>query len=257
MGAPARAYGRRVPRVASRFQVRLKNHRPSDRDIVDDLHRVARACGRRSLSYTMYAQRGAFGPNTVTRRFGSWNAALAAAKLPILIDRDVSDRALFENLARVWRKLGRQPIFQDLVKSAGLSRYAARPYVTRFGSWNKALIAFAAFAKGKPVGRRVRTAQRTRTPARPRKHSPRRINARLRSRVLIRDNCQCRMCGISPLKDPAVTLQVDHILPWSRGGRTVLGNLQTLCAPCNGGKGDLMLRPSRTATRLVRSAGGL
>lgn len=234
-------------RRAPRFQVRLKNHRPGDRDIVDDLRRVARACRRRSLSYALYAERGAFGANTVTRRFGSWNAALAAAKLPILIDRNVSDRALFENLARVWRQLGRQPIFQDLVKSAGLSRYATRPYVTRFGSWNKALIAFAKFVKGKPVGRRVRTARKTRRQRQPRPHSPRRINARLRSRVLIRDNCQCRMCGISPLKDPSITLQVDHILPWSKGGRTVLGNLQTLCAPCNSGKGDLMLPRLRTA----------
>jgi len=196
----------------------------------------------------MYAECGAFGPNTVTRRFGSWNAALAAANLPILIDREISDRALLENLARIWRKLGRQPIFHDLVKSAGLSRYAARPYVTRFGSWNKALIAFAAFLKSKPIGRRPGSARKTRKQRRRRRlHSPRRISARLRSRVLIRDNCQCRMCGTSPLKDPAITLQVDHILPWSKGGRTVLGNLQTLCAPCNSGKGDLMLRRLRTA----------
>lgn len=234
-----------MPRKTIRLEVRLKNIRPTDRDIVDDLRRVARSCGRQPFTYAVYAERGAFGANTVTRRFGSWNAALGAAKLPVLIDREVSDRALLENLARVWRKLGRQPIYHDLVKGDGVSRHAARAYVSRFGSWNKALIAFAAYASGRPLARRVHTAPKTRRRRRPRRHSPRTIGARLRSRVLIRDNCQCRMCGTSPLKDPQVILQVDHILPWSRGGRTVLGNLQTLCAPCNGGKGDLMLRPLR------------
>ena len=82
-----------------RFQINLKNHRPSDREIVADLRRWARRCGRRAFSYAAYRERGRFGANTVARRFGSWNAALAAAKLPVRIDRDVGDRALFENLA--------------------------------------------------------------------------------------------------------------------------------------------------------------
>lgn len=236
-----------------RFQVRLKNHRPGDRDIVDDLRRVARACGRQPFTYAAYAERGAFGANTVTRRFGSWNAALVAAKLPVLIDRDVSDRALFDNLARVWRRLGRQPTYHDLIKSDGVSRYASRAYVSRFGSWNKALLAFAAFTNGKPVGRRARFLRKAGRRTRPRRHAPRTINARLRSRVLIRDNCQCRMCGTSPLKDPQVTLQVDHIVPWSKGGRTVPGNLQTLCARCNVGKSDLTHK--RGSARPIRSAG--
>ena len=57
--------------------------------------------------------------------------------------------------------------------------------------------------------------------------------------MLIRDNCLCRMCGASPAKDPGVTLHVDHIVPWSKGGETMLSNLQTLCAMCNIGKGTL------------------
>ena len=166
---------------------------------------------------------------------------------------DTGDRALFENLARVWRRLGRQPVYPDLVKSGGVSRYAARAYVTRFGSWNKALIAFATFANGRPVARRVRTVAKAGRGRKSRRLSPRTINARLRARVLIRDNCQCRMCGTSPLKDPTVTLQVDHIVPWSKGGRTVPGNLQTLCARCNVGKSDFTQR--RNAARPARSAG--
>jgi 5-methylcytosine-specific restriction endonuclease McrA len=49
------------------------------------------------------------------------------------------------------------------------------------------------------------------------------------------------MCGASPAKDPAVTLHVDHIEPWSKGGTTTLDNLQTLCSTCNIGKADCTL----------------
>jgi len=65
------------------------------------------------------------------------------------------------------------------------------------------------------------------------------INLRLRFKVFLRDHFKCCACGASPAKDPAVVLHVDHILPWSKGGETVLDNLQTLCAKCNLGKSDL------------------
>ena len=62
---------------------------------------------------------------------------------------------------------------------------------------------------------------------------------RLRYEVLARDHFTCRYCGASPKKDPEVTLHIDHIIPWSKGGKTVLDNLQTLCSKCNLGKSDL------------------
>ncbi len=35
-----------------------------------------------------------------------------------------------------------------------------------------------------------------------------------------------------------VELHVDHTVPWSKGGETVLGNLRTLCSDCNLGKSN-------------------
>lgn len=66
-------------------------------------------------------------------------------------------------------------------------------------------------------------------------------STRLRFEVLYRDKFTCRFCGASPTKDPSITLHIDHIIPWSKGGFTTLDNLQTLCSKCNLGKSDLMI----------------
>jgi hypothetical protein len=233
--------------MQSPFRVRLYNRRPTRDDMLADIRQVARGRKRRRMTYGLYVQHGSFSTNTIAHHFGSWSAALIAAGLPTNIDRSVAETDLFENLAAVWRALGRQPAIRDMVKRSGVSRFAAAAYESRFGSWNKALLAFQAFIGGKrPVRESAdKSKGRQERPARPR--SPRQINWRLRATVLIRDNCLCRMCGASPAKDPAVTLHVDHIVPWSKGGKTVLANLQTLCATCNIGKGALT--ESRLATR--------
>lgn len=57
------------------------------------------------------------------------------------------------------------------------------------------------------------------------------MNDYIRYNVLKRDNFSCQICGITA-KDGA-KLQVDHIIPVSKGGKTVMSNLQTLCERCN------------------------
>lgn len=58
----------------------------------------------------------------------------------------------------------------------------------------------------------------------------------LRYQVLERDMGRCRLCGRSRHQD--AVLHVDHILPFSLGGMTILDNLRTLCGECNLGKGN-------------------
>jgi 5-methylcytosine-specific restriction endonuclease McrA len=62
---------------------------------------------------------------------------------------------------------------------------------------------------------------------------------RLRWRVLHRDRFTCCGCGRSPATTIGVELQVDHTVPWSKGGETGLENLQTLCSKCNLGKSNV------------------
>ena len=67
----------------------------------------------------------------------------------------------------------------------------------------------------------------------------REVNLRLRFKVMQRDNFKCCICGASPATNPSIELHIDHIVPWSKGGETLLENLQTLCSNCNYGKSNL------------------
>lgn len=58
----------------------------------------------------------------------------------------------------------------------------------------------------------------------------------LRYDVLKRDHFRCQICGAS--QTDGVKLHVDHIVPVSKGGKTELSNLRTLCDMCNLGKSD-------------------
>lgn len=62
------------------------------------------------------------------------------------------------------------------------------------------------------------------------------MNDDIRYNVLKRDNYSCQICGATA-KDGA-KLHVDHIIPVSKGGKTVMNNLQTLCERCNIGKSN-------------------
>ncbi len=239
-----RAQARRRTAIGGRqFQIRLRPRNAPDRDLLADLRRVARERGR--LTVGVYHAHGRFAVGTVSGRFGSWNAALAAAGLPANKLHAIPDLDLFENFAEVWRKLGRQPSREDLRKRPGPSRFSCGPYRSRFGSWRGFLLAFADHVGAAIAGGRARRPR----PRRSRRAagSRRSLSPGLRATVLIRDNCLCRMCGASPAKDPDVTLHVDHIVPVSRGGPTTLDNLQTLCAACNLGKADLLPAPARAA----------
>lgn len=56
-----------------------------------------------------------------------------------------------------------------------------------------------------------------------------------RWKVLVRDNFTCQYCGA---KAPEVHLEVDHLIPKSKGGSDTIDNLITSCWECNRGKRD-------------------
>lgn len=64
------------------------------------------------------------------------------------------------------------------------------------------------------------------------------ISPGLRKQIFMRDGYRCVHCGAMPSDGRHVFLEVDHVIPVSRGGTDDPGNLQTLCHVCNSGKSD-------------------
>lgn len=204
----------------------------TDAELIADLRRVAELLRSPSVSRPQYVRHGKFGATTMHTRFGSWNKALVAAELPLIHENNISDERLFDNLLALWQHFGRQPRRSDLMHE--VSEFSQGPYNRRFGSWTAALEAFVNYANSSgaesPVvhaGSSVRATGRD-------------PSLRLRWRVLQRDHFKCCACGVSPAVTLGVELQVDHTVPWSKGGDTVFDNLRTLCSKCNMGRGNLL-----------------
>ena len=61
------------------------------------------------------------------------------------------------------------------------------------------------------------------------------VSNRIRFAIYKRDGYRCRKCGRK-----TNDLEIDHILPISKGGKTCIDNLQTLCRSCNSAKSDFI-----------------
>jgi len=57
----------------------------------------------------------------------------------------------------------------------------------------------------------------------------------LRKQIMERDNYTCQICG--KYMPDEVGLQIDHIIPVVKGGKTIPSNLRVLCDKCNRKKG--------------------
>ncbi len=64
------------------------------------------------------------------------------------------------------------------------------------------------------------------------------VTSKKRWLVLVRDKFTCQFCGRSA---PNVELEIDHIIPKSKGGKARLDNLQVSCVQCNRSKQDMLL----------------
>lgn len=64
------------------------------------------------------------------------------------------------------------------------------------------------------------------------------MTSSLREKIKNRDGYTCKICGLSVKDEKNLLLEIDHIVPLSRGGITSEDNLQTLCWRCNRSKGS-------------------
>ncbi|MEW6894498.1 HNH endonuclease signature motif containing protein [Trueperella pyogenes] len=67
------------------------------------------------------------------------------------------------------------------------------------------------------------------------------MTQKLRNTIKQRDDYTCQICGLSTYDEPNLLLEIDHIVPVSRGGLSTEKNLQTLCWRCNRSKSNKIL----------------
>jgi 5-methylcytosine-specific restriction endonuclease McrA len=225
------------------FELEEYHRNIPDQVLIQDLLEVARSGKKDTVTMDEYGTKGKYHPTTLVRRFGSWPKALNRAGLKESRSKlNISDEELFENLKNLWIHLARQPRYKECKKP--LSRYSARTYDNRFGSWRRALEALIEFIKEGPEEENGEDQRQQESKTAPQcakpvtRRSKREISERQRFRILLRDGFRCLSCGRSPIQSPGIELHVDHIIPWSKGGETVDENLQTKCKECNLGKGN-------------------
>jgi len=215
-----------------------KQHNISDEELISDIKRVALEIAPLKLTQKKYNEKGKYTAETIRKRLG-WNRILEDLDLETHYQLDISEKELFENLETVWITLGHAPGRRDMIKP--LSRYSESPYKNRYGTWRKALEAFVEYinadSKQSPEAEEdvedTSVTERLKVPFR---HKTKRdISDRLKVRVLIRDGNRCRLGGETVTGD---NIHFDHIIPWAKGGETVVENIQVLCAKHNLAKGD-------------------
>ena len=221
--------------------------------LLADMARVAKELNNPKITAADYDKHGQWSSVTILKRFGGWNKAKKKAELEIGRVYNTSTEEYLENILDLWTLLGRQPKYSEVISPN--SKFHGTSYANKFGSWKAALENFIEYVNSDSEKEiiddeemsevvELNEVNSTNLQAKEKeikiKRTPRGINQRLRWIVLKRDNFSCKKCGRSPAKDLNTILHIDHIIPWSKGGETVIENLEVLCEQCNLGKSNLL-----------------
>jgi 5-methylcytosine-specific restriction endonuclease McrA len=250
----------------------------SDEEILDRIRDVSKRLaplGKSAIAGADIEANSEISQSMMYRRFGSVSAALRKAGVEqASLGRRYTEDEVFENLLKVWTRYGRPPTAVEMDNPP--SAVGQHTYIKRYGGWRKALKAFVeranSEADGDPevnheqapmrsaehlnlaespttgtpskgntspasqIGARPPVTRHTQTNVRP--EDRREPGIGVRFKVLQRDNFRCLGCGRSPATELGCILHVDHIVPFSKGGKTTFDNLQTLCSHCNVGKSN-------------------
>jgi hypothetical protein len=215
------------------FNEKAPRTRFSDDQILESLREL---CARKGGAFTMLEYDAWDGrccsALTIEVRFKGWRRALAAAGMRARSGQ-YSREELMEILEETWRKLGRPPGHLTLPR---IGKVSVQPYTRAWGSLRNACHRLARFHRGEITRDELVAADPAARPARS-------LALKVRWSVFKRDGRRCCVCGRSGA-EKGVKLEVDHIVPVSKGGTDAMENLRTLCFECNRGKG-----PRRGAAR--------
>lgn len=229
--------------------------------LLAELEKLAQRDRTGILTFDRYRELGGlYSIGTFQKHFGSWRAVVEKIGRRHGHTGRYSDEELFAEMQRLWEMYGRQPTYKEMNKEGAIS---SKAFQNRFGTWIRAVHAFCEDRSPndeniedkcrsedgmEPLHKPESPEQPVIPPEEPINlklepiilNTPRAPSVRLRFRVFQRDNFRCLVCGRSPANHLGLELQIDHIIPYSQGGPTVLDNLRTLCKDCNLGKSDIM-----------------
>ena len=208
----------------------------SNEDLLIDLESIIKHLNSQTITIKEYDKFGSHSSSTIIRRFGSWSAALKLIGISPS-NTFYTKEELLDNIRDVWLIKGEQPTRRDM-DNQSISKISSGTYLRTFGSWYNALDEFVHYMSDvesdiNPIVKISKDGIKHFTKREP--------SDRLKAQVLARDGNKCRLCGVE-CNDGLHKIHFDHIIPWSKGGETVLENLQVLCSDCNLAKGNLELK---------------
>lgn len=201
----------------------------SDDEILNELKKIAHQLGRDELAIEdINSNSNIISPYILRSRFGSFKAAIVEASLKITQHgKRYSDIECFENLLKTWTYFGRQPTHEEMKKSP--SMVGPKAYVKRFGSWKKAIETFIQTVNsGNSLELQIPKLERAAKIISSNganmivsKEDRREIPLGLRFKIFKRDSFKCKICGRSPAKNFEIELHIDHLIPFTKGGKTI------------------------------------
>lgn len=237
------------------FQRKQINEMPESK-ILEELEKAARHFNYIEFGRRDFDKIASISSSTVRKHYdGSWTKGLEALKKylqqkgldlsprPFAPNRILSDKELFDEMERIWNKVGQRPSRTEWEMFEPKISY--NTYKRRFGGWTNACLKFIEYKTGGdilsddfvlPDREEQKTQQKNKVDYK--KENSRNISLGVRLEVLSRDKFRCVFCGKSPATDIGTKLHIDHIEPFSKGGKSTLENLQTLCEECNLGKSN-------------------
>jgi 5-methylcytosine-specific restriction endonuclease McrA len=213
-------------------------------EIIKELKRVSEILGTTCFSQKDFLLHSHMDRNIISRKLGYFNKTMNEIGFTTpLKSRKYTDEERYENLLNIWTFYGRQPTYDEMKKEPSV--VGPKAYVVRWGSWTNALIAFLEKINSDVSNQttaNTEESEKEKTIEKKNKSAENRrdISVGLRFTILKRDNYKCVLCGRSPATTLGLELHVDHIIPFSKGGKTLESNLRTLCNQCNIGKSDKM-----------------
>lgn len=201
-----------------------------DESLLAELRRLSKLSPDASVSKRQIESSGRISYSTVVKRFGSLRKALELAGLTPARYTKATDTELLSAIIELWERVleaeGRTPQRKDLATYG--YPFSGDTVVRRFGSWRHALlrahdsVSWDADDSPEP------------TPATPQRER-RTLSLRKRFFVMKRDGFCCVRCGAHGV---GVRLEINHRVPFAKGGSDALDNLETLCFDCNRGQRD-------------------